>query len=877
MRTHLYELVQERAERYPAAIAVGGQEGLLWKSLTSRELLDAVDRLAGELAAEGVREGDRVVLWVPNHWRTPVYLFAAWKLGAIVVPFDREMNPEGGARILEAVEPRRVIVGYGERPAWARQAEVVEWWAPGSRGDPPQADAAGPWTRPSEVLAALMFTSGTTGSPKGCMITHANFLSQVEALPERVQLGPDCRLASVLPLSHLLELTGLLYALSTGAATHYVPSRRGPDIVRVLCEQRITHMVVVPQLLGIMGRTLQEQLEARLPAPLCRALYAAADRLPLPARHRLFWALHRKLGGHLRLLLSGGAALPEETHRLWERFGVRVVQGYGASECSPVITLGAPDGHTPVGSVGRPIRAVEVKLSPDGELLVRGPNVMRGYWKDPARTEEVLQDGWYATGDLATIDEGGYVRIVGRAKDLIALPSGLKIWPEDVEEVLRDHAAVKDAAVVATPTASGGATLHAYLLPDGPRALAADLSALVAECNGRLAVHQRLATASWYPDMDFPRTSLMKVRRHLLPKPDTTAAVRIESVLAADDPVGQAVAGVARVGAVQSDQALGQLGLDSLGLVELALALEEKTGKATADGDLKLEMTVEQVRALLASAPSLEAGQHAARKVAPEAITTDVPQWPYTWGRVFRALDFPFELLYRFAVTHTTVLGAEHLAGLPARVIFAGTHHGFPDMPLVRHALERSPARRLAGRLVVAIAAGGFGSGGIQLGRGLGLYPWYGILAFGLYPLRQQADRDVSLRGLVRLAHLGNPVLIFPQGTHAWPEEERADEPRVRFKPGVAHLARALEAPVVPFGLAGTEALMPVDPSKFEGLKIAGVPVSLTRGPLAIAFGPPLTLEPAETPQAFAARLQEAGYALSRQAEQALDGQARLV
>src|SRR5438067_4534775 len=132
MLAHLYELIQQRAATHPTATAVGGQEGLRWHTLDSRQLLELVDRLAGELAALGVREGDRVVTWLPNHWRTPVYLFALWKLGAIVVPFDREMNAAAARRILASVEPRRVLVGYGEQPAWADADELVEWWAPGA-------------------------------------------------------------------------------------------------------------------------------------------------------------------------------------------------------------------------------------------------------------------------------------------------------------------------------------------------------------------------------------------------------------------------------------------------------------------------------------------------------------------------------------------------------------------------------------------------------------------------------------------------------------------------------------------------------------------------------------------------------------------------
>jgi long-chain acyl-CoA synthetase len=887
--------VPRRAARYPDAVALGSQEGLGWRTVTSRELLARADRLADELAARGVGEGDRVVLWLPSHWRTPVYLFALWKLGAIVVPFDREMNPVAAARILTLVEPRLVLVGYGERPAWAEGAEVTEWWEPGeapetappsppnnggqpapppsapesSRTAAPSPDSPHYWGAggavsgpvPAEEVAAIVFTSGTTGEPKGCTITHANLCSQVEALRSTIPLDPACRLASILPLSHLFELTvGLLYPLAQGAAIHYVPSRRGPDVVRVFAEQHVTHLIGVPQLLTLMGQALDAQLRESLPGPAYRALCAAAERLPFGARRGLFWLVHRKLGGQLRVMASGGAALPAETQQLWERLGVRIVQGYGTSECSPVIAAGAADGSTPVGSVGRPLPGVEVKLSGEGELLVRGPNVMRGYWKDPARTAEVLRDGWYATGDLATIDPLGNIWLAGRAKDLIVLPSGMNVWPQDVEDALRHDPAVQDAAVLAVPTTSGGATLHAYLIPASPAARDADLGALVARANGRLAQHQRLATASWWPEADFPRTSTLKVRRNLLPLPEAVGVVKIESVLAADDPVGQAIAGAARVQAVADDQTLGCLGLDSLGLTELALALEQKTGKTVGDGDLRLEMTVAEVRALLAEAPALD-GAEGGDGMLPSGGTP--PLWPYTaFGRVFRGLALPFDALYRYGVTRTYIIGREHLKNLPPCVIFAGTHHSFADMPLIRRALAKTLGRARARRLVVAARADGFGPAG--------RFAQYGILAFGLYPLNQKGEREASLRGLARLAQEGNSILIFPSGTHGTPAQERADDPAVRFRPGVAYLAEALGAAVVPFGLAGTEQLIPPDVAHFQGRVIAGIPVELHRGPLAIAFGPPLTLAPDEAPQAFAARLQAVCYALARQAEAAI-------
>ena len=925
MFTQLYEIIQARARQYPTAIAIGGQQGLGWKTLTSEQLLALVDRLADELAEKwAIAAGDRVVLWIPNAWRTPVYLFALWKLEAIVVPFDREMNPDAAASILKSVEPRWIIAGYGERPGWAVDREdFVEWWEPGAtspsvpprrgegsfrtgtgaqsgnhrgettspiptglasqaplpapgrgweRGHPgisapelsPEAKGVGgEGALPPDDLAAIFFTSGTTGQPKGCMITHANLCFEVGALQRCIPLDPTCRLASILPLSHLFELTcGLLYPLSTGAAIHYIPSRRGPDIVRVLREQRISHMIAVPQLLTMMGQALDEQLRARLPAPLYKGLNSLAERLPIERRRQMFFMIHRKLGGQLRLIASGGAALAPETHRQWERIGVQIVQGYGTSECSPVVAAGVP-GETPIGSVGKPLPGVEVKLGPEGELITRGPNVMRGYWKDSARTADVLVDGWYATGDQARIDPAGNIWLLGRLKELIVLPSGVNVWPQDVEDVLRAHPAVKDAAVVPVPTAGGGATLHAYLIPSGPSDPPTDLAMIVGWANGRLAQHQRIATASWWASEtgDFPRTSTLKVRRHLLPAPERATTVKVESALAADDPVGQAIAAASHVARVEDRQTLGELGLDSLGLVELALLLEEKTGKIVDDGDLSLDLTVEQVRAFL-TGTSDDATADALDRSRP-GDDWEMPLWPYTWGRIFRVLSIPFDLLFRGAVTRTTVLGGEHLANLPPRVIFAGTHRSYADLPLVQAALSQTPARGFARRLVVAAGSVRYGQAGL-LGR-------YATLAFGLYPLQQYHGREASLRGVARLAARGNAVLIFPQGRHATAALERAGDPSARFRTGVSQLALALDAAVVPFGLAGSERLVPPEPPKgFNGPVIAGIPVAITRGPLAIAFGAPIRQEAGEDARAFAERLEEICFALARQAEQAI-------
>src|SRR5581483_655447 len=459
---------------------------------------------------------------------------------------------------------------------------------------------------------------------------------------------------------------------------------------------------------------------------------------------------------------------------------------------------------------GKPIKGVDVRLSAEGELHVKGPNVMRGYFDDPTRTREVLHHGWYSTGDLAHIDSEGNITLTGRARDLIVLPSGLNVWPSDVEDVLRKDPLVKDAAVVPVSTASGSLVLHAYLIGQGVGAGSA--KEVAARCNRSLAVHQRVSTASWWADPDFPRTSTLKVRRHLLPLPsagpDATKSEVGASVV--NGAVAEAVAAAAGVPAVRSDQTLAELGLDSLAMVELALSIEDKTAVMVDEGSLSADMTVAQLCELV-EAPEPSSSQ---------PVSMTMPIWPYTWGRWLRCLSWPIDLLYRHFVTETIVIGGDNLQSLPERVMFAGTHHGFGDMPLIKRALAETPAHRLARSLVIAMAGDLLANAG-WLGK-------YGVAAFGLFPLARSGNRQENLRLLLRIARRGNAIVIFPQGKHVKPEDEKLGLPEASFRSGAAVLAEALDATVVPFGVAGTECIIPPHDEEWHGRTIVGIPLSLT-------------------------------------------------
>jgi len=248
------------------------------------------------------------------------------------------------------------------------------------------------------------------------------------------------------------------------------------------------------------------------------------------------------------------------------------------------------------------------------------------------------------------------------------------------------------------------------------------------------------------------------------------------------------------------------------------------------------------------------------RPTSGEQTNASPPLWPYAWQRSRQLLRLPIDLAYRYYVTETVVRGGEHLVDLPSPAILAGTHHAYADFPLVHHALKQTGAHDLASRLVVAARATAFDAAGP--------IAWLGVFALGLYPLRQYGHQDTSLRGLVKLAEEGHAILIFPQGKHILPEAERAGDADAGFRPGIGHLASALRAKVVPFGLAGTEQVFPnVEHAR---LMIGDIPVVLRKGPVALVFGEPMDMQPQEAPADFARRLQDVCFELTREAEAAL-------
>jgi long-chain acyl-CoA synthetase len=491
----LLDLFETSAGRVPERSAFVFRE----RSLTYRELQRLAGRLANLLYEAGVRPGDRVLLMCPNLPEFGVGYLGILMAGAIVVPVNpllkdaevRYVLEDSGAVVLVGVRMCLPTL-QAARAGLGRSSRILSLDGPvdGTPGDVwlmETAREAVPRALPfrtGEDVAVCLYTSGTTGRPKGALLTHRNLIANLESFRAVLHLTEDDVFLAVLPFFHAYGATVLfLEPLSIGATIVVEPRFVPEAVLRAIAQHRVTLFAGVPSMYAVLGSA------------------------PRPAADFSAW----------RLCISGGAPLPLMVAQAFEaKYGIPIYEGYGPTECAPVLTVNPPFGKRKLGSVGPPIPQVELRvvdgdgnpLPPGevGEIAARGPNVMQGYLNRPAETAEVLRGGWYHTGDLGRVDEDGYYYIVDRKTDLI-LVGGLNVYPREVELVLESHPAVAEAAVIGRPDPLRGEAPQAYVIPrDGYRV---ETQELLQWCRQRLAnykVPHRVVVVS-----DLPRTVTGKI------------------------------------------------------------------------------------------------------------------------------------------------------------------------------------------------------------------------------------------------------------------------------------------------------------------------------------------------------------------------------
>ena len=837
----LIDLVTESAARFGDKSALMIRPSFRTRVWRYRDLGRDVPKAARVIADAGIGRGDRVIVWAVNRPEWGLGFLAVAHAGAVSVPIDVRHPIDFAQKIVAQTEAKLVlasrqtadgaralglpIVWIEQLPDLARRAEAL-----------PAAPIGG------DDLAEIVFTSGTTGEPKGAMLSHGNIMSCTTSLVRVFPFGKDERLLSVLPLSHLFEqVIGFIAPLLVGASIVYPVSRQPAVLVRTFREYKVTMLLIVPQGLRLLDNAIERKVDQAGRRSAFERLHRWAANLPTPLRRLLFRSVLSEFGGKLHTIGVGASALDVDVARRWMDMGVRVLQGYGSTEMSPVVSFTRPERNR-LGTVGEAIPGVEIRIADDGEILARGPGRFSGYWRNPEATAKAIDaEGWYHTGDLGELTPDGFLSIRGRKKDMLAMPDGQKVYPEDLEDILDDDERVREATVVGWPPGPD-LKVHAVIALDDP-SIAADV---VRTANARLGAHQQIRAWTIWPDDELPRTHTLKVKKHevlarlaeLAAAPAAAAAVvpgagaslpaKAAAVTLTDqERLADIIAGIGRIptsSVTPAARLSSDLNLDSLQRVELLGVIEEEFGTYVADDALDPEATVADLAAIV----------EAARDVP---RPTGIYGWPLhplvrLAGLTIQTLLIrPFVFLtYRVRKT-----GLHHLDNLEGPVLFTPNHCLHLDNAIL---LSHMPLDWRWHLSVAAAADSIYGN------------PVQGFLASLLanaFPINREGNARRSLELLGARLDRGFNILIYPEG------KLTVGGPLQPFKAGAGLLAVEGATPIVP---------MKLRINRMHWLDRGPFSVSRLRGDVELVVGAPIWFD-ADTDHATATtRLEEAVAAL---------------
>ncbi len=811
LRAHqtLVTLVDQMAERHELSLSLQRIEADGLSRVTFKEVRDRSIAAASRLAQMGVKKGDRVVIAAHNHPDWAISYFGILRAGATAVPVDAAMDSfgftnivrESGAKIVVRDDDVDARVGGALREAFPhyRGVDLHELTEEGSFESPAvDVDEAD--------VASLIYTSGTTGVPKGVQLTHANFTALIASLAPIFPIGPGDRVLSVLPLHHTFEFTcGLLLPFSRGARVIYLDELNGERIAKTLKAGRVTAMVGVPALWQLLERRILSKVKERGPA--AEAIFEwgtelnrkLGKSLGLDLGRILFGQVHDELGGHVRFLVSGGAALPSDTAKTFAGLGLHLTEGYGLTEASPVLTVTKASPRTPPGQVGKPVPGVTVKIDkPDehgvGEIIAKGPNVMRGYTDEAATREVIDEQGFLHTGDLGKLDKQGRLQIVGRVKDVIVTASGENVYPDDVENRLGKIDHIEELAIVGLESPSHPNAERVACLAVPAAATDVDRSArmdramrALREAIGKLPYNMQPAIVHLI-DAPLPRTATRKVKRPDVRSMLTRLIVATSRPPEADGAVSPVRLAIAAVLSKSPKEIHGHatlqddLGFDSLTLTELLGALESKYG--TIDpAALTAARTVEDVERLLADRHAR--GESRTKQIEGRSARESAPlKLPEPVKEMAKGLLGRLQMGFYDKVMTPTVTGRAFIPHNRPTIVVSN-HASHLDMGFVKYALGSY------GQNIVSLAAQDY-----FFEKNTLVQAYFENLT-NLVALDRKQVR-AAIRQAGEVIGRGETVLIFPEGTRS-PDGEVHE-----FKALVGYLALTHGVDVLPIYLGGT-------------------------------------------------------------------------
>jgi long-chain acyl-CoA synthetase len=857
VRPHLATLVAD-FRRYDEQLAVVTHRGNRRFSSSYADLARLCGRCAHAFDELGLQPGDRVLLWGSNSLEWVAAFFGCILRGIVAVPLDAAGSLEFAQRVVAEVQPRLLVgdlallqqldagiptLGFVGMPASLPSPDYRPW--PGLSRDTP---------------LQIIFTSGTTGEPKGIVHTHGNVLASLDPLEKEIgkylryeRFVHPLRILHTLPLSHVFgQFMGLWVPPLVVAEVHFEDRLQAPRLARLIKQERISVLAAVPRVLDL----LRGWVEAEFPG--LRESVAAAGGEPIAKRWWRFRALHRLLGFKFWAFVSGGATLPADLESFWTTVAFALVQGYGMTETTALVTLNHPF-RIARGSIGKPLAGREVQIGADGEILVRGDSIASQVWQHGGL--QARDPGWLATGDLATRNAEGELIFAGRKSDVIVTAAGLNIHPQDLEAVLRRQPGVRDCLIVGYDS-SAGPTPAAVLIADG-----STLQSAVDGANRELAAFQQIRYWLRWPQPEFPRTSTGKVlRRQVLSWAQQSLAGGGVAVVDPSDRLLEVLRrlGAAKQAVTSSDRLAEDLHLDSLAMVQLQSTLETEFGLELDDAVWGQVRTVGDLRGLLSQGP-LEAarvsGSVTENFMPVTATVTDgaparlpaipsqkgravFPRWPW-WPAVYWVRAAFLEGVMRPLLW--LVLGPRIAPRVPlARPsLLIANHLTAFDVPVILYALTSNDRDHVAVAMSGELLTG-WRQGKAERHRLASVFTplayWLVSALFNVFPLPRGAGLRQSFAHAGEAMDQGYHVLVFPEG-------RRSRDGRLQaFEPGIGLLAQESQVPVQPIFAGGLKRL--------KGEKWPD------RGTVAVRLGEPLTMEPGEEPQSFTRRLEAAAAAL---------------
>ncbi len=749
------------------------KRGLRRERFNGAAITRYTDSFSGFLASKGFKSGDAYLLWGPNCPEWVIAYLAGIRSGFCTVPIDVRSNWNTAQGYIHKTKPKFAIISRFLLPFYQSQLPVfvledIASYAASEKTKPQPAD-------PVEIV----FTSGSSGTPKGVIITQDNIRSQMDQVLDLLPKLPKYETVSILPLSHMYEqMYGLFLPIFAVGTVHYLPRVNPLTIRKELKRSSATYLLAVPQMLRVMYENILNNARTQGKDTAFSKLIKISGSLPKPIQRRIFRQIHEQFGGMLDVIATGSAPLEPKLAKFWEHMGFRILEGYGASETSGMATI-LPWQNRKFGTVGKPSKHAQLKLDKEHQILIKGPIVSPGYFDEAGKTQESFRDGWYYTGDIGSFDDDGFLKITGRISSRIVLNDGTKVYPEDIERLLNDQPEILDSCI--TEVKNGDHVIvHAWVL--GQNLNTSKLFKVIERTNQNLESKQQISSFEVWPQPDFPRLRSRKVdRQAVLAYTSTKQNARIhddaQNQQANTNDLYAILKVISGKKTVTKSMTLGSdLGLDSLRRINLAAIVEQQIGVELHEFGITAQTTVSQLEEMLHS-KSPHDSKH----------TTEAILHHWRFHRFFSKLRptlqhlcvFPFHSFYVTLAIND--FDKNMLSKLTEPTLLLVNHPGMFDIISILRCLPAHVRSKLA--LPVTEERWEDGNKGIST---------LIDLLFAGFPIGQKgAWMGMGLEAIGELVDKGHSILLTPEGKM---QREGKQNP---FLPGLGYLIKELKIPVL--------------------------------------------------------------------------------